>query len=127
MLPAFVLPETTVNENAAGPVLELGQAAGQVLVLTLGILDVVEQESLDISFQGSGDGEEWKEAPVRAFPQKFYAGTYSILVDLSAHPDVKYLRASWTVNRWGVGSLTPMFKFYVFAEVFEETASAKTA
>ncbi len=127
MLPAFVLPETTVNENAAGPALELGQAAGQVLVLTLGILDVVEQESLDLSFQGSSDGEEWNEAPVRAFPQKFYAGTYSILVDLSTHPDVKYLRANWTVNRWGVGSLTPMFKFYVFAEVFEETASAKTA
>ena len=127
MMPAFVLPETTVNENAAGPALELGQAAGQVLVVTLGILDVVEQESLDISLEGSTDGEDWKDVPVRAFPQKFYAGTYSILVDLSAHPDVKYLRANWTVNRWGVGSLTPMFKFYVFAEVFEETASAKTA
>ncbi len=127
MLPAFVLPETTVNENAAGPALELGQAAGQVLVLTLGILDVVEQESLDLSLEGSTDGEDWGEAPVRAFLQKFYAGTYSILVDLSAHPDIKYLRANWTVNRWGVGSLTPMFKFYVFAEVFEETASAKTA
>ncbi len=127
MLPAFVLPETTVNDKGAGPALELGQAAGQLLLLTLGILDVVEQESLDLSLEGSTDGEEWNETPIRAFPQKFYAGMYSILADLSAHPDVKYLRANWTVNRWGVGSLTPMFKFYVFAEVFEEAAAEKTA
>ena len=127
MLPAFVFPETTINEKGTGPAVELGQATGQLLVLTLGILDVVEQESLDVSLEGSTDGEEWNEAPVRAFPQKFYAGTYSILVDLSAHPDVRYLRANWTLNRWGVGSLTPMFKFYVFAEVFEEAASEKTA
>lgn len=127
MLPAFLLQETTVDANGVGPVLGLGQVTGQMVVLTLGILSVVEQESLDVSLLGSSDGETWNEVPIRVFPQKFYAGTYSILVDFNAHPDTKYVRTKWEVNRWGVGSLTPMFKFYVFAEVCEGIISTGTA
>ena len=124
MLPAFVVPEQTIDAKGAGEAVDIGAAAGQTLLLALGVLDVVEQESLDVSISGSADGEEWGAKPLRAFPQKFYQGTFWILLDLSAHADVKYLRAAWNVNRWGVGSTTPMFKFYVHAEKFEESAAA---
>ena len=124
MLPAFIIPEQTIDAIGNGEDVELGDAAGQMLLLTLGVTDIVEQESLDISVFGSADGEEWGENKLRAFPQKFYRGTSSILFDLSQHADVKFLRVDWTVHRWGVGSKTPMFKFYVFAEKFEESAAA---
>lgn len=125
MLPDFVLPETTVHEKGAGPALELGEAASRTLLLTLGIVDIEEQESLDVAIRGSADGENWGEEPIRTFPQKFYRGTSQVLLDLGDHPDVKFLRVEWKVNRWGVGSQTPMFKFYVFAEPFAGTVLEK--
>ena len=118
MLPEFITAETVVDANGTSEAIDLGDAAGRMLLLTLGITDIVEQESLDVLIWGSADGEEWGENPLRVFPQKFYAGTSQILFDLSAHPDVKFLRAEWKVLRWGVGSKTPMFKFYVWAEPF---------
>jgi hypothetical protein len=35
------------------------------------------------------------------------------LLDLTAHPDVKCVRAHWEVARWGRGTETPMFEFGV--------------
>ena len=61
MLPAFIIPEQSVDANGTGEALELGDDAGRMLLLTLGITDIVEQESLDISISGSADGEEWGE------------------------------------------------------------------
>lgn len=127
MLPNFILPETTINDKGLGEPLALGDAAGKMLVLTLGITDIVEQESLDVAILGSQDGETWGEKPVRVFPQKFYRGVYHLLLDLGAHPDVKFLKAEWKTERWGVGSATPMFRFYVFAETLEQSAARKTA
>ena len=125
MLPDFIVPENTVNAKGDGPVIELGAATGGMLLLTLGITEIVEQEALDVVIFGSTDGEQWSEKPLRSFPQKFYRGTYQILFDLGAHLEVKFLRASWSVNRWGVGSPTPMFRFYVFAEPFSEASSER--
>jgi len=82
----------------------------------LGITKIVEQESLDVSVWGSADGKEFGTAALLALPQKFYVGVHAGLLDLSQHPDVKYLQARWKVARWGVGSSQPMFAFYVFAE-----------
>jgi hypothetical protein len=127
MLPNFILPETTINDKGSGEPLALEDVAGETLVLTLGITDIVEQQSLDVSILGSEDGENWGEKPVRVFPQKFYRGVYGLLLDLSAHPGVKYLKADWKTERWGVGSSTPMFRFYVFAETLEQSAARKTA
>lgn len=120
MQPQFLLPETTVTEKGAGEPMSL-DSAGDVMLLTLGITDIVEQESLDVAIEGSADGEQWNEKPVRVFPQKFYRGNYSILFNRGAHADIKFLRAKWDVQRWGVGSQTPKFRFYVFAEPFSET------
>jgi hypothetical protein len=116
MLPAFLVPELEIRENGNGPALELGAAAGGLLTVTLGIHRIIEQESLDLSIHGSEDGVQWMPKPLLAFPQKFYCGVYSRVLDLSNHPGVKYLRAEWKVNRWGRGEQKPLFGIYVFAE-----------
>lgn len=112
----LVPPDTQVEANGNGPVVELGSSAGRAILLTLGITKIVEQESLELSVWGSADGTEFGTAALLAFPQKFYVGASASLLDLSQHADAKYLQARWKVARWGVGSSTPMFTFYVFAE-----------
>jgi len=119
MLPEFLLPETTVREAGVGPEMAIGDQQGGTLILTLGITRIIEQQSLDLSIWGSVDGKEWGAKPLIAFPQKFYCGTYQILLDLTAHPDVMYLRAKWQVNRWGKGSPKPLFGIYLFAQEME--------
>lgn len=121
MLPNFLFPETTVEQSGSGEAFEIGAGSG-LLLITLGISEVVEQESLDVHVMGSADGEEWLDRPLRSFPQKFYRGVSQILLDLSATPDVRRLRVDYQTARWGVGFKTPMFKFYVFAEPFSEAA-----
>ena len=115
MLPAFLIPETTVQENGEGPATAVTAQAG-VIQLTLGITRITEQESIDVTIWGSADKTEWGKNPMAGFPQKFYCGTYSIMVDLSTHPEVNWIQVRWHVNRWGRGSLKPLFSFYVFAQ-----------
>jgi hypothetical protein len=119
MLPEFLLPETTVREAETGPAMALGEQSGGTLVLTLGITRIIEQESIDLSIWGSANGTEWGTKPITAFPQKFYCGTYQIILDLSTHPDVKFIRVKWGVNRWGKGDLKPLFAIYVFAQAMK--------
>ncbi|MCP5117755.1 MAG: hypothetical protein GY953_43590, partial [bacterium] len=77
-LPNFLLPESVQRANGESDVVELGTAAGELLVLTLGITRIIEQESLDVSIWASADGENWGDKPLVAYPQKFYCGTYTI-------------------------------------------------
>ena len=123
MVPQFLLPETTVREAGTGPETSLGDQQGGALVLTLGITRIIEQESIDISIWGSADGTDWGAKPLATFPQKFYCGTYQILLDLSDRPDVKSLRVKWGVNRWGKGDPKPLFGIYLFAEVTHQLAA----
>jgi hypothetical protein len=128
VLLAFLVPETVVREDGSGPVLDLGPSQGKPLTLTLGITRIIEQESLELSIWGSPDQENWGAKPLVVFPQKFYCGVYSMPLDLSAHPELRYLRAQWKLNRWGRGSPTPLFGFYVFAEEASPAlTTAKTA
>ncbi|SRR5579871_563135 len=113
MVPAFLLPENVSREDGHGPVIEIG-ASGKHLLLTLGITRILEQESLDVTIAGSADGETWQT--LMTFPQKFYCGTYSLLLDLRRHPGVRHLRANWKMGRWGRGDQKPLFGFYLFAE-----------
>lgn len=124
MLPAFILPETTIREAGTGPALDLGNTQGGLVLLTLGITRIIEQESLDVSVWGSADNAEWGAKPLIAFPQKFYCGTYQVVLDLSHHPEIKYLRVKWQANRWGRSESKPLFSLYVFAQEFEEKALA---
>lgn len=127
MLPTFLLEEQVVRANGSGPVADLGTERPPVVSLTLGITRVIEQESLDVAIMGSVDGQTWAEKPVLAFPQKFYCGVYTLLMDLSAHPDVRFLRVDWKVSRWGRGEPTPLFNIYLFAQPAAVRASASSA
>jgi hypothetical protein len=114
MIDAYLVPEkTTVTAKGDGAPVEVSAAAGATLLAALHITRIVEQEALDVSLWGSADGAAWGAKPLAAFPQKFYVGQHPLLLDLSAHPEVKFLRAHWEVNRWGRGPDTPMFEFHV--------------
>jgi hypothetical protein len=127
MLPNFLVPETVVREAGTSSELSVDSISGGLLLLTLGITRIIEQESLDLSLWGSADGVDWGSKPLMSFPQKFYCGTYQLLCDLSHHPDVKYLRAKWQVSRWGRGDPKPLFGIYLFAQDASKQAIAKTA
>jgi hypothetical protein len=130
MLPNFLIPETVIREAGTGPELSLSSMAGGLLLLTLGITRIIEQQSLDISVWGSADNADWGTKPLISFPQKFYCGTYQLFLDLSQHPDIKYLRAKWQVSRWGRGDPKPLFGVYLFAQDASKQvaiAAAKTA
>ena len=114
MMDAFLVPEkTTVTAKGDGPILELQAAEERVFLLTLAITNIIEQESLDVSIHGSSDGAAWNPKPIVAFPQKFYREESPLLLDLTARPEVKFIRAHWEVARWGRGTETPMFEFHV--------------
>ena len=84
-----------------------------------------------MSIYGSADGATWAAKPVIAFPQKFYRGPHPLLLDLTGHGEVKFVRAHWEVNRWGRGTGTPMFEFHLAIKevppdiLKEATAEAK--
>jgi hypothetical protein len=127
MLPNFLLPEITAQKNGTSPAFELGGSIGKQLMLTLGITRIVEQESLDIEIWGSADNENWGDRPLLRFPQKFYCGTYTLMLDLTDRPEVRYLRVDYKLNRWGRGDSTPLFSFYVFAQVLAQPAELVAA
>ena len=127
MLASFILPETTIREAGTGPVVDLGENRGNLLLLTLGITRIIEQESLDISIWGSADGAEWGAKPLLSFPQKFYCGTYQIMLDLREHADLRFLRVKYQAHRWGKGDPKPLFGAYVFAQEFRQQLLSMTA
>ena len=113
MLPQFLLSETTVREAGDGPAIFIGGERGGMLILTLGITRILEKESIDVAIWGSPDGSDWGEHPLVSYPQKFYLGTYQMHLDLSARPDVRYLRARWDAGRWSMGTGKPLFTLYL--------------
>ena len=117
-----------IREEGKGPECDLGDSQGKLLMLTLGITRIIEQESLDVSILGSPDKNDWGQKPLISFPQKFYCGSYQVLLDLSGRPDIKYLRVQWKANRWGRGADKPLFGFYLFAqEAATQALAAQTA
>jgi hypothetical protein len=104
---------TVAKAKGDGPNVDVSGASNRVFLVTLAITKIIEQESLDVSLFGSPDGATWGAKSVAAFPQKFYCEESPLLLDLTAHPDVKFVRAHWEVARWGRGTETPMFEFGV--------------
>lgn len=110
MLDAFLVPEkTVVTAKGDSEALDVSGAANSVFLVTLTIDEVVEQESIEITLFTSADGATWEAKPAATLPQKFYVGEYPLLVDLTATPNAKFVRAHWDVNRWGRGPTTPRF------------------
>jgi hypothetical protein len=118
MLPQFLLPETIVRDAGQSPDMDLGEPLSGTLILTMGITRIIEQQSIDVSIWGSANGAEWGAKPLVSFPQKFYCGTYQILLNLGENP-LKLLRAKWQVNRWGKGDPKPLFGVYLFVQAME--------
>jgi hypothetical protein len=132
MIDAVLVPaNTTVTAKGDGPAVDVSGASNRVFLVTLDITKIIEQESLDVSVHGSPDGATWGPKSIAAFPQKFYCEQSVLLLDLTAHPDVKVVRAHWEVARWGRGTETVMFEFGVSlkevpaAILKEATAEAK--
>ena len=127
----FLVPAQTVTAKGDGPAVDLSGAASRVFLVTLAITQIIEQESIDVSIFGSADGATWDAKSLAAFPQKFYCGETPLLLDLTAHAGVKFVRAHWEVARWGRGTETPKFEFSVAlkeipANILKEaTAEAK--
>ena len=110
---SLVQRKIVVTCKGDGPAVDVSGATSQVFLVTLEISKIIEQESLEISIYGSADGETWGAKSLAAFPQKFYCGEAPLLLDLTSHPDVKFIRLHWEVARWGRGTETPMFEFDV--------------
>ncbi|MGB7553258.1 MAG: hypothetical protein WBM04_02735 [Candidatus Korobacteraceae bacterium] len=110
MLDAFLVPEKTViTAKGDSDALDISGVANPVFLVTLSVNEVVEQESIEITVFTSTDGTTWEAKPVATLTQKFYPGDYPLLVDLTAAPNAKVVRAHWDVNRWGRGPTTPRF------------------
>ena|SRR5689334_25382973 len=107
----FLLPQTVAREDGQGAEVA---CEPRLVRLILGITRMITQESLEVSVWGSSDGKKWH--PVASFPKKFYCGTYSMLMDLAHHPDVRQVRAQWKMGRWLPGDNSPLFEFYVQME-----------
>ncbi len=123
----LVPPQTAVSAKGDGAAVDVSGASSRVFLVTLAITKIIEQESLGVSIFGSADGVAWETKSLAAFPQKFYCEESPLLLDLSAHPEVKFVRAHWEVARWGRGTETPMFEFGVTlrevpASILKETA-----
>lgn len=115
MLPAFLVPETVVEKNGGSEAIAIDGVTG-LLLFTLGILKVVEQESLLLGIYCSADGEAWEPHPAVEFPEKFYTGVSAVVLDPVEHAQTRFVRAQWKLNRWGRGDKKPCFRFYLFVE-----------
>ena len=110
MIDVFLVPENTVvTAKGDSAPLDVSSAESLAFLATLSVTKVVEQESIEVMFYTSADGETWEAKPVAALPQKFYVGEYPVLIDLSQANGARFLRAHWEVNRWGRGPVTPSF------------------
>jgi hypothetical protein len=124
----LVPAQTAVTAKGDGAAVDVSGASNRVFLVTLSITRIIEQESLDVSIYGSSDGSTWDAKSLAAFPQKFYTEEAPLLLDLSGHAEVKFVRAHWEVARWGRGTETPMFEFGVtMKEVPADTLKEATA
>jgi hypothetical protein len=88
----------------------------------LEVSEQIEQESIDMWIFVSADGETWPAKPFLMLPQQFYKGRTRLLLDLTMHPEVRFIRAHWELNRWGRVAPTPMF---VISFTLEEVSASQ--
>lgn len=123
---------TVATTKGDGQPIDVSGASSRVFLVTLSITRIIEQESLDVSIYGSSDGTTWEPKSIGAFRQEFYTGETPLLLDLTAHPNVKFVRAHWEMARWGRGTETPLFEFGVTlkeipANILKEIPTKATA
>jgi len=114
--PLYLLPEQMSRADGIGPAVDLAAKCGKLLVVTLGINHVVENGGLIVSIWGSPDGLDWGTRPLVSFPQKYYCGLYSLLLNLARNPEIRYLRPQWHMKAWAKSQALPLFSFQLFVE-----------
>jgi len=100
---------TQVTANGEGAKVDISSSQTRTFLCELQITDQIEQESIDVSIWGSADGENWGRRPILKLPQQFYRGHARMVLDLTARPELKFIRARWELFRWGRVAPTPMF------------------
>lgn len=112
----YLIPERIENTDGVGPAIDLGELQGKLLVVTLGINDVLEEEGLAISIWGSSSGTGWGPRPLLSMPPKSYCGVYATILNLARHPEVRFLRVQWTMIPRSQRNSGLKFGFYVALE-----------
>ncbi|MBV8820274.1 MAG: hypothetical protein JO022_18075 [Acidobacteriaceae bacterium] len=125
MLSISLLEEALFRSDGVGPSIDVTTHQGKLLVLTLGITHIFEHEYLEVSIMGSPDGKNWGTASLVKFPRKSYCGMYSTLLNLSASPQVCYVRVQWKMSYWKKIKASFMCAFYLTAE--ESGSRVRTA
>jgi hypothetical protein len=122
MIDATLIPSGTVlTDKGDSTGVEITSAESRVFLLDLKITEAVEQEYIELWVLGSSDGNTWGSKPLAVLPQRFYAGGYPTLIDLTADPETKFVRLHWELSRWGRGELKPKFRCGVtFREIPQE-------
>ena len=116
-MPTNLVPRgTRMEASGNGERYDVSASRTRTFVVALEILEQIEQESIDLSIWGSEDGENFGAKPLLKLPQRFYCGTTRLVLDLTARPEVKFIRARWDLNRWGRVAPTPMFVIDVSLE-----------
>jgi hypothetical protein len=98
-----------LEANGDGEAIEVSASQTRTFLCRLTVTEQIEQESLDVSIWGSADGQDFGKRPLLKIPQQFYSGGTKMVLDISARPEVKFVRAKWELNRWGRVAPTPMF------------------
>lgn len=111
-----LVPNCVTTSDGSGQIIDCRSQRGELLVVTLAIDSVLQQESIAVSISGSPDGIHWGAKPLACFAEKSYCGVYSILLNLADHAEIQYLRAQWTLRRWDKKAGDPMFVFHLYAE-----------
>ena len=111
-----LLSQCLERADGTGPTIDLGHDRSSLLVISMSINHVIENERLTLSIWGSADGNDWGNKPLISFPPKSYCGIYSTFLNLTLYPDVRYLRAKWSMARCGRGEWAPLFGFQVSAQ-----------
>jgi hypothetical protein len=106
----LIAPSTLVKENGNAEAVDITASSTRTFFCLMDITDQIEQESIDVSIWGSADGENWGTHPILKLQQAFYRGQTRAVLELSLRPEVKYIRASWDLNRWGRVAPDPMFR-----------------
>ncbi len=123
----YVVPECVAHSDGYGPVFELSSLErGSLLVLTLAINHVLEHEMLLVSSWGSQDAENWGTTALVSFTPKYYCGLYSTLLNLVAHPEIRYIRAQWRMQQLKKATKQVMFGFHISIEQSGARISARS-
>src|SRR5258708_39307128 len=99
--------KTVVSAKGDGSAVDVSGATERVFLVVLEITKIIEQEALELSVYGSGDGVYWGPKTIVNVPQKIYFEEKTLLLRLNKHPDVRIVRAHWDVEPRGRGAETP--------------------